>query len=83
MDVRVRPMSEINDRALRLLVREMGAADAARFSSQVTTGYGDYTEERRELFKDLTLEEAVEQIRSRKEASSSCFGLPRFVQVSP
>ena len=61
-----RPLSEINKQAIRLLVREMGAADAARFISQFTTGYGDYTEERKELFKDLTIEEAVQQIRERK-----------------
>lgn len=70
MDVRVRPLSEINDQAIRLLVREMGAADAARFIGQFTTGYGDYTEERKELFKDLTLEEAVDQIRSEKRKNA-------------
>ncbi len=66
MAVPARPLSEINEQAIRLLVREMGAADAARFISQFTTGYGDYTKERKELFKDLTLEEVVQQIRSRK-----------------
>ena len=63
MAVPARPLSEINEQAIRLLVREMGAADAARFISQFTTGYGDYTEERKELFKDLTMEEVVQQIR--------------------
>ena len=67
MEVPVRPLSEINDQAIRLLVREMGAADAARFIGQFTTGYGDYTEERKELFKDLTLEEVADQIRSGKQ----------------
>jgi len=67
MGVPVRPLSEINDEAIRLLVREMGAADAARFIRQFTTGYGDYTEERKELFKDLTLEEAIEEIRKEKK----------------
>ena len=49
-------MSEINQQAIRLLVQELGSADAARFSRQFTTGYGDYTKERKELFKDWTLE---------------------------
>ena len=48
----------------------MGAADAARFIGQFTTGYGDYTEERKEFFKDLTLEEAVQQIRSEKRKNT-------------
>lgn len=63
MAVPARPLSEINEQAIRLLVREMGAADAARFISQFTTGYGDYTKERKELFKDLTIDEVVEEIR--------------------
>ena len=42
------PLSGINDQAIRLLVRETGAADAARFTGQLTTGYGDYVEERKE-----------------------------------
>lgn len=67
MAVPARPLSEINDQATRLLVREMGAADAARFISQFTTGYGDYTEERKELFEDLTLEEVVQQIRDENQ----------------
>lgn len=52
----LRPLSEINQQAIRLLVQELGSADATRFSRQFTTGYGDYTKERKELFKDWTLE---------------------------
>jgi len=71
MEVPVRSLHEINDQAMRLLVREMGAADAARFIGQFTTGYGDYTEERKELFDGLTLDEAVRQIRSMRDEESS------------
>ena len=70
MIIPARPLSEINNQAVRPLVREMGAADAARFIGEFTTGYGDYTEERKELFKDLTLEEVVEQIRSGKRKTA-------------
>jgi len=48
----------------------MGAADAARFIGQFTTGYGDYTEERKEMLKDLTLEEVVREIRSEKQSNA-------------
>jgi hypothetical protein len=67
MAVPVRPLSDINEEAIRLLSREMGAADTARFISQFTTGLGNYTEERKELFEGLTLEEAAREIRERKE----------------
>ena len=67
MAVPVRPLNDINEEAIRLLSREMGAADTARFISQFTTGFGNYTEERKELFDGLTLEEAAREIRERKE----------------
>jgi hypothetical protein len=44
----------------------MGAADAVRFLSQFNTGQGNYTEERRELFEGLTLEDITEQIKSER-----------------
>jgi hypothetical protein len=67
MAVPVRPLIDINEEAIRLLSREMGAADTARFISQFTTGFGNYTEERKELFEGLTLEGAAREIRERKE----------------
>ena len=66
----VRPLAEINEQAIRVLSREMGPADAARFISQFTTGFGNYTAERKELFKGLTLEEVVQDLRST-EANGS------------
>lgn len=70
MAVPARPLSEINEQAIRLLVREMGPADAMRFWSQFTTGYGDYTKERKELFKDLTLEDIEAGIAADRQAPS-------------
>lgn len=64
MAVPERPLSEITEQGIRLLVREMGAADAARFISQFTMGYCDYTEQRKELFKGLTIEELLDGIRA-------------------
>jgi len=60
-------LSEITEEAIRLLVREMGAADAARFIGQFTTGYGDYTKERRELFKGLTIDDVVREVRGQRQ----------------
>ena len=71
MAVPARPLSEINEQAIRVLSEEMGAADAARFISQFTTGYGNYTEERKKLFEGLTLgEEVARELRSRKTESA-------------
>ena len=63
MNVQVRPLSEITRHAIDLLSKEMGVVDTVRFLNQFTTGYGDYTEERKDLFKDLTLDEILAAIK--------------------
>ena len=63
MTAPVRPLAEVTHAAIRLLARELGVVDTARFWSQVGAGRGDYTEERRELFEGITLEEWVEAAR--------------------
>ena len=59
MSVQVKPLSEITRHAIDLLSKEIGIVDTVRFLNQFTTGYGDYTEERVTLFKDLTLDEIL------------------------
>ena len=59
MTVQAKPLSEITRHAIDLLSKEMGIVDTVRFLNQFTTGYGDYTEEREALFKDLTLDEIL------------------------
>ena len=66
--ISARPLSETNNQAIRLLMHEMSEADTAQFIGQFTTGY--YTEERKELFRDLTLGEMMDQIRSRKRKNT-------------
>ena len=63
MSVQARPLSEITRHAIALLSKEMGIVDTVRFLNQFTTGYGDYTEEREDLFKDLTLDEILASIK--------------------
>jgi hypothetical protein len=65
-DVKTKPLSEINAEAIRLLSRELGVANTARFIRQFSTGSGDYTEERREWVEDESLNDLLEQIRARR-----------------
>ena len=53
MSIQVRPLSEITQQAIELLSKELGIVETVRFLNQFTTGYGNYTEEREALFKDL------------------------------
>lgn len=54
-----KPLYEITRHAIDVLSKEMGIVDTVRFLNQFTTGYGNYTEEREALFKDLTLDEIL------------------------
>ena len=59
-----KPLVEITSEAIRLLSREMGIVDTVRFLNQFTTGYGNYVEEREQLFGHLTLDEIVAEIKA-------------------
>ncbi|MFN2132493.1 MAG: hypothetical protein ACK2VD_18350 [Anaerolineae bacterium] len=66
MVVDTKPLAEITEDALRVLYREIGLVNTVRFISQFTVGFGDYTEERRRLFQDMTLEDIVTEIRDER-----------------
>jgi len=63
MSVQAKPLSEITREAIDLLSKEMGIVDTVRFLNQFTTGYGNYTEERESLFKDLTLDDILATVK--------------------
>jgi len=66
MIVEAKPLAEITQKAIQVLFREIGVVNTVRFINQFTTGYGNYTEERYELFEDRTLEDLVNQIKQRR-----------------
>jgi hypothetical protein len=53
-------------RALDLLKRELGADGLARFLRLTRSGPGDYTYDRDEWQKDLTLDQVLESIRGNR-----------------
>ncbi len=57
---------EINQQAIALLYRELGTVDTIRFIRQFTTGFGDYTKEREDLFGDMTLEDILNEIENQR-----------------
>ncbi|MBW3623002.1 MAG: hypothetical protein KY468_06275 [Armatimonadetes bacterium] len=64
MIVEQKPLAEINQTAIHLLCREMGVVNTLRFMSQFTKGHGNYTEERDDLFGEMTLEEILGEIKA-------------------
>lgn len=66
MHVETRPLSELTERAIDLLVRELGVADALRFLNQFSTGQGDYTRDRSEMLEGVSLDEMLEDIKRHR-----------------
>ena len=63
MIAETQPLTEITQEALRLLYRELGLVNTIRFLNQFTTGFGNYTEERRALLDDQTIDEVLSDLR--------------------
>ena len=47
---------------LEALTKELGPLGMALFMRQYETGYGDYTAEREELLKKITLDEIISEL---------------------
>ncbi len=56
---------EIRSEGWKALTERLGVAGAMRFLMEYDPGRGDYVEERRELFRDLTLDEAIQRAREK------------------
>ena len=50
-------LNQIRVEGWKALTERLGPAGAMRFMMEYNTGYGDYTEERRALFADVTIED--------------------------
>ena len=64
MTVETQPLAEVTRRAIEVLAREPGSADAIRFINQFSTGHGDYTSERDGLFGGQTLDQIFDEINN-------------------
>jgi hypothetical protein len=69
MSAPLKTLVEINQEAIRILNREIGVANTLRFINQFTSGTGNYTEERREIYSGMEIDDLVSEIR-RKRAGS-------------
>jgi len=59
-------LSIIRERGFNALTRELGPSGMAIFMRQFDNGSGNYTEEREESQKDVTIDDIVASIKKRK-----------------
>lgn len=58
--------AEIRTIGWRALVKELGYSGATKFILLYEKGAGDYTKERKELFKDVSIENIIREIQEKK-----------------
>ena len=59
-------LAEVRTKGWKALVTELGYADATKFILLYERGEGDYTEERRELLKDITIEKIIREVKEER-----------------
>ena len=70
MITEIKPLVEINQQAIRLLYQALGLVNAIRFLKQFTVGFGDYIQEREDLFGKKTLDEIIGEIEKKRSDSA-------------
>ena len=66
MKTATKALNEITQEAIRLLYKELGVVNTIRFLNQFTTGYGNYTKEREQLFANMPLDEIISEIKQMR-----------------
>ena len=66
---RTESLSEMSERAVRVLVREFGIVDTLRFLNQFRVGTGDYSKDRDAHFTGQSVPELAEQIQQWRAAN--------------
>jgi hypothetical protein len=69
MTIQPKPLSEITQQAMSVLSKELGVANTLRFIGQFTSGYGNYTKERRELYADMSLDDIFSEMKAARQES--------------
>lgn len=67
MMTHARPLAEITNRATGILYKELGVVDTIRFMSQFSAGQGNYTNDRETWLRDISLDQAMSEIRKKKK----------------
>jgi len=59
-------MALIREKGINVLTKELGLIDAIQFLRMFEAGTGNYTEERRTLLKDFSVNDIAKSIREEK-----------------
>lgn len=61
-------LTEIKAKGWEALVKELGYAGATKFILLYEPGEGDYTEKRKKLLTDITIDEIIRKIEDKRKS---------------
>lgn len=61
-----KPLNEINEEAIFLLSKKIGLTNTFRFINQFSIGQNNYTEQRKSLYGDKSLNDILSVIKGKK-----------------
>ncbi|MBD2000690.1 hypothetical protein H6G00_29470 [Leptolyngbya sp. FACHB-541] len=67
MDIRNASSTEIRHRGLEALALALGPVGMVRFLQQFDTGRRDYTRDRQQQLSELSLQDAITQIKAQRQ----------------
>lgn len=67
MTTHLQPISVVTQRATTTLIKEIGVVDTIRFLNQFRAGAGNYTAEREQLFKGMSVKDIVGAIKAQRK----------------
>lgn len=67
MTTNLQPISEVTQRGTSALIKEIGVVDTIRFLNQFRAGSGNYTMEREQLFKGVSVKDIVSDIKAQRK----------------
>ena len=70
MTTHLQPISEVIQCATNALIREIGVVDTIRFLNQFRAGAGNYTIERDQLFKGMSVKDIIREIKAQRKAGA-------------
>ena len=66
MSAVIQPFSDVSRRARNALVEALGVVDAMRFLAENGAGQGNYTEDRKLLYADDSVQKIAAEIKARR-----------------
>ncbi len=61
----LKTIDQLKETGWKVLVKELGPAEATRFLLQYQKGEGDYLEIRKKAFKDITLNNIIDDLKNK------------------